>query len=61
MTAGAVFHDDDGRLTALRTRLSAFPPDVRLYKLACQWRRIAEEQAFVGPHRLDPAMRSARR
>jgi hypothetical protein len=48
MTAGAVFHDDDGRLTALRTRLSAFPPDVRLYKLACQWRRIAEEQAFVG-------------
>jgi hypothetical protein len=48
MTAGAVFRDDDGRLTAARTRLAAFPPDVRLYKLACQWRRIAEEQAFVG-------------
>ncbi len=48
MTAGAVFHDDDGRLTAVRRRLSAFPRDVRLYKLACQWRRIAEEQAFVG-------------
>jgi Domain of unknown function (DUF4037) len=48
MTAGAVFHDDDGRLTVLRQRLSAFPRDVRLYKLACQWRRIAEEQAFVG-------------
>ena len=48
LTAGAVFHDDDGRLTALRERLSASPRDVRLYKLACQWRRIAEEQAFVG-------------
>jgi hypothetical protein len=48
MTAGAVFHDDHGRLTVLRQRLSALPHDVRLYKLACQWRRIAEEQAFVG-------------
>ena len=48
VTTGAVFHDDDGRLTALRERLSAFPRDVRLYKLACQWRRLSEEQAFVG-------------
>ena len=48
VTAGAVFHDDDGRLTALRQRLAWFPRDVWLYKLACQWRRIAEEQAFVG-------------
>jgi hypothetical protein len=48
LTAGAVFRDDDGRLTALRARLAGFPLDVRLYKLACQWRRIAEEQAFVG-------------
>lgn len=47
-TAGAVFHDDDGRLGAARDRLSYFPRDVWLYKLACQWRRIAEEQAFVG-------------
>lgn len=48
LTAGAVFHDDDGRLTALRQRLSWFPDDVFFYKLAGQWRRIAEEQAFVG-------------
>jgi Domain of unknown function (DUF4037) len=48
MTAGAVFHDDDGSLTAIRQRLAYFPRDVWLYKLACQWRRIAEEQAFVG-------------
>ena len=47
-TSGALFHDDDGRLTALRARLAAPPLDVRLYKLACQWRRIGEEQAFVG-------------
>jgi hypothetical protein len=48
VTAGAVFRDDIGELTALRERLSYLPRDVWLYKLACQWRRIAEEQAFVG-------------
>lgn len=48
LTAGAVFHDDVGELTALRARLAYFPDDVWLYRIACQWRRIAEEQAFVG-------------
>ena len=48
MTAGAVFRDDSGDLTSLRERFAYFPRDVWLYKLACQWRRIAEEQAFVG-------------
>lgn len=47
-TGGAVFHDDDDRLTRARTALAYFPHDVWLYKIACQWRRIAEEQAFVG-------------
>lgn len=47
-TAGAVFHDDDGRLSAQRARLASFPDAVWRYKLACQWTRIAEEQAFVG-------------
>ncbi|MDB5541422.1 MAG: hypothetical protein JWQ89_3149 [Devosia sp.] len=47
-TGGAVFHDDDKRLTSARTALAYFPDDVWLYKIACQWRRIAEEQAFVG-------------
>lgn len=47
-TAGAVFHDDEGRLSQARERLAYFPDDVWLYKIACQWRRIAEEQAFVG-------------
>lgn len=47
-TAGAVFHDDDNRLTDARSTLAYYPDDVWLYKIACQWRRIAEEQAFVG-------------
>lgn len=48
LTSGAVFHDDDSRLSQARDRLGYFPDDVWLYKIACQWRRIAEEQAFVG-------------
>jgi hypothetical protein len=47
-TAGDVFHDDDNRLSEARAALAYFPRDVWLYKIACQWRRIAEEQAFVG-------------
>lgn len=47
-TAGAVFHDDNGRLGALRKALAYFPNDIWLYRIACQWLRIAEEQAFVG-------------
>lgn len=47
-TAGAVFRDDDGRLTALRKQLAYFRDDVWFYRIACQWQRIAEEQAFVG-------------
>jgi hypothetical protein len=47
-TTGAVFHDDDGRLSEAREQLAYFPNDIWLYKIACQWRRISEEQAFVG-------------
>lgn len=47
-TSGAVFHDDGNRLTQARAALAYFPRDVWLYKIACQWRRLAEEQAFVG-------------
>lgn len=48
LTAGAVFRDDIGDLTRLRDRLSYYPRDVWLYMLAAQWRRIAQEEAFVG-------------
>ncbi len=47
-TAGAVFRDDSDRMTKARQRLAYFPDDIWFYKIACQWRRISEEQAFVG-------------
>jgi hypothetical protein len=47
-TAGAVFHDGLGELQPLRAALAWYPPDVWRYVLACQWRRIAQEEAFVG-------------
>ncbi|TWF81457.1 uncharacterized protein DUF4037 [Pseudonocardia hierapolitana] len=47
-TAGAVFHDGLGELEPLRAVLAWYPPDVWRYVLACQWRRIAQEEAFVG-------------
>jgi hypothetical protein len=45
---GAVYHDDDGLLTAVRDQLAYFPPAVRMWMLACQWRRIDQEEPFVG-------------
>lgn len=47
-TAGPVFADPDGELGAVRSALAAFPPQVRLWLLGCQWVRIAQEEAFVG-------------
>ncbi len=48
VTAGAVFHDGLGELTRARGRLAWYPRDVWLYVLACQWQRIAQEEAFPG-------------
>ena len=48
MTAGAVFHDPDGDLKHVRSKLEWYPNDIWLWLLACQWRRIAQEEAFVG-------------
>ncbi|GAA5117011.1 DUF4037 domain-containing protein [Pseudonocardia adelaidensis] len=48
VTAGAVFHDWLGELEPLRAALTWYPPDVWRYVLACQWQRIAQEEAFVG-------------
>ena len=48
VTAGAVFHDDLGELTAVREALAWYPDDVWLWLLACQWRRIDQEEPFVG-------------
>lgn len=48
VTAGAVFHDDLGALTAVRDLLAWYPDQVWRYLLACQWQRISQEEAFVG-------------
>lgn len=48
VTAGAVFHDGLGRLLPVRANLDWYPHDVWLHLLACQWRRISQEEAFVG-------------
>jgi hypothetical protein len=48
VTRGAVHHDDDGELRAVREALAWYPPDVWLWILACQWRRLDQEEPFVG-------------
>jgi len=48
VTAGQVFHDGLGELERIRATLHYYPHDVWLYLLACQWRRIAQEEAFMG-------------
>jgi len=48
VTSGRVFHDGLGELTRIRAMLHYYPHDVWLYLLACQWRHIAQEEAFMG-------------
>jgi hypothetical protein len=48
MTAGEVFHDPRGQLREFRERLAAYPRDVWLYRMACQWQRLAQEETFAG-------------
>lgn len=48
LTSGRVFHDGLGQLEPIRVRLRYYPDDVWLYLLAAQWRRIAQEGAFMG-------------
>jgi len=48
LTRGMVFHDGLGCLAKLRRRLRYYPRDIWLYLLACQWTRIAQEEAFIG-------------
>lgn len=48
VTRGAVFHDGLRELEPLRAALEWYPHDVWLWLLACQWRRIDQEEPFVG-------------
>jgi hypothetical protein len=47
VTGGGLFHDDIGELTAVRERLAWYPDDLWRYVLACQWRRIGQEESFM--------------
>jgi hypothetical protein len=48
ITRGAVFHDGLGELEPLRAALAWYPDDVWLWLIACQWRRLDQEEPFVG-------------
>lgn len=48
VTAGPVFHDSPGALTAIRERLSWYPRDVWMYALAADWHRLGQELPDVG-------------
>jgi hypothetical protein len=48
LTGGKVFRDDLGELTAIRKKLEYYPHEVWLFILAAQWRRIGQEEPFVG-------------
>lgn len=48
VTAGPVFEDTSGELTALRERLAWYPYDVWLHVLAADWARVEQELPFVG-------------
>jgi hypothetical protein len=47
VTAGPVFADGSGELGRLRRALAWYPDDVWRWLLACQWHRLAQEEAFV--------------
>lgn len=48
VTAGPVFVDTAGALTAARAALQWYPDDVWTYVLATDWARLAQELPFVG-------------
>jgi Domain of unknown function (DUF4037) len=48
VTSGAVFRDGLEELEPARRALAWYPDDVWLWLLACQWRRIDQEEPFVG-------------
>src|SRR5437588_10016370 len=48
VTRGAIYRDDPGHLTGVREQLARHPEPVWTWRLACQWRRVAQEEAFVG-------------
>jgi hypothetical protein len=47
VVAGAVYSDDSRALSDFRDSLAWYPDQVWRWVLACQWRRLAQEEAFV--------------
>ena len=47
IASGKVFHDGLGQLRRAQEALAWYPRDVWLYLLACQWRRIDQEEPFM--------------
>jgi hypothetical protein len=48
LTAGRVYHDGLGTLNPIREKLAFYPHDVWCYLMAGSWRRIAQEEPFMG-------------
>ncbi|MFJ2033011.1 DUF4037 domain-containing protein [Streptosporangium sp. NPDC087985] len=48
VTCGEVFHDGLGTLERARSAVRWYPDDLWRYVLACQWRRLAQREAFPG-------------
>lgn len=47
LVAGAVYQDEVGELTAVRTRFAWYPHDIWLYLLASGWQRIGQEEHLI--------------
>ena len=48
ITSGEVYRDDFGELAQLRETLAWYPRDVWILLMAAGWKRIAQEEPFVG-------------
>ena len=48
LTSGEVYHDGLHELRQLRRKFNYYPKDIWLHMLAAQWKRISQEEAFVG-------------
>ena len=45
--SGKIFHDGLSALQKIKNKLKWYPDDIWYYILACQWRRIDQEEPFV--------------
>lgn len=48
LTEGAVYYEGLGNLAQMRADLRYYPRDVWLYLLVCGWRRVDQEEPFMG-------------